>query len=118
MTADTAHSVDTQTVESAGLNEGTSSTVVGGPSTEGVSPATIAQEDTPFTTPQTERDPNAYRITILLASSGYRTHISVNRSLLEKASLNDCDGFLVSQLKNALWKDWPAGGPPARIGLT
>jgi hypothetical protein len=56
-----------------------------------------------------EIDPNAFRITILLASSGYRTQISVNRSFLEKASVNEGDGFLVSQLKNAIWKDWPTG---------
>jgi len=57
----------------------------------------------------TEVDPNAFRITILLASSGYRTHISVNRSFLEKASSVDGDGFLISQLKTAIWKDWPSG---------
>src|SRR5579859_814364 len=56
-----------------------------------------------------EIDPNAFRITILLASSGYRTQISVNRSFLEKASVNEGEGFLVSQLKNAIWKDWPSG---------
>jgi hypothetical protein len=57
----------------------------------------------------TEVDPNAFRITILLASSGHRTHISVNRSFLEKASSVDGDGFLISQLKTAIWKDWPSG---------
>lgn len=56
-----------------------------------------------------EIDPNAFRVTILLASSGYRTQISVNRSFLEKASVNEGEGFLVSQLKNAIWKDWPSG---------
>ena len=56
-----------------------------------------------------ETDPNAFKITILLASSGYRTQITINRSFLEKSSTVDGDGFLVSQLKNALWKDWPAG---------
>lgn len=58
-----------------------------------------------------ENDPSAYKITILLASSGYRTQISINRSFLEKASLVGGDGFLVGQLKNAIWKDWPSGGP-------
>jgi hypothetical protein len=58
----------------------------------------------------TEIDPNAFKITILSAASGYRTHISVNRELLEKAeSPVDGDGFLVGQLKNAIWKDWPSG---------
>lgn len=56
-----------------------------------------------------EIDPNAFKITILLASSGYRTQISINRSFLEKSSIVEADGFLVSQLKNAIWKDWPAG---------
>lgn len=56
-----------------------------------------------------EIDPNAFKITILLASSGYRIHISVNRSFLEKTSSVEGDGFLVSQLKNAIWKDWPSG---------
>jgi hypothetical protein len=56
-----------------------------------------------------EIDPNAFRVTILLASSGYRTQISVNRSFLEKASITEGEGFLISQLKNALWKDWPSG---------
>ena len=56
-----------------------------------------------------DSDPNAFRITILLASSGYRTHISVNRAFLEKASLHEGDGFPVSALKTALWKDWPSG---------
>jgi hypothetical protein len=65
----------------------------------------------PVSTTIAEPDPNAYRITILLASSGYRTQISVNRALLEKSAIHDGDGFLVSQLKNALWKDWPSGIP-------
>ena len=56
-----------------------------------------------------EIDPNAFKVTILLASSGYRTQISVNRSFLEKASFGEGDEFLVSQLKNAIWKDWPSG---------
>jgi hypothetical protein len=56
-----------------------------------------------------EIDPNAFKITILLASSGYRTQISINRSFLEKSSIVEADGFLVSQLKNAIWKDWPSG---------
>ena len=56
-----------------------------------------------------EIDPNAFRVTILLASSGYRTHVSVNRSFLEKASINEGEGCLVSQLKDAIWKDWPSG---------
>ena len=63
-------------------------------------------------------DPNAFKITILLASSGYRTHISINRAFLEKASLHEGDDFLVSQLKNALWKDWPAGMSPFHIVLS
>jgi hypothetical protein len=54
-------------------------------------------------------DPNAFRITILLASSGYRSHISVNRAFLEKASLHEGEGFPVSVLKSAIWKDWPSG---------
>ena len=58
----------------------------------------------------TEIDPNAFKITILSAASGYRTQISVNRELLEKAASSvEGDGFLVSQLKNAIWKDWPSG---------
>jgi len=56
-------------------------------------------------------DPNAFKITILLASSGYRTQISINQSFLEKASVVEGDGFLVSQLKTAIWKDWPSGSP-------
>ena len=57
-----------------------------------------------------EIDPNAFKITILSAASGYRTQISVNRELLEKQSSPvDGDGFLVGQLKNAIWKDWPSG---------
>jgi len=58
-------------------------------------------------------DPNAFKITILLASSGNRTQLSINRSFLEKASLVEGDGFLVSQLKNAIWKDWPSDWPDA-----
>jgi hypothetical protein len=57
-------------------------------------------------------DPNAFKITILLASSGYRTQVSINRSLMEKASAVEGDSFLVSQLKNAIWKDWPTGTLP------
>jgi hypothetical protein len=64
-----------------------------------------------------EIDPNAFKITILLASSGYRTQISVNRSFLEKASSIEGDGFLVSQLKNAIWKDWPTGFPLVLVGV-
>jgi hypothetical protein len=57
-----------------------------------------------------EIDPNAFKITILSAASGYRRQISVNRELLEKAaSAVEGDGFLVSQLKNAIWTDWPSG---------
>jgi hypothetical protein len=56
-----------------------------------------------------EIDPNAFKITILLASSGYRTQISINRSILEKSSTVEGDGFLISQLKNAIWKNWPSG---------
>jgi len=56
-----------------------------------------------------EIDPNAFKIIILLASSGYRTQISVNRSFLEKASSVEGEEFLVSQLKTAIWKDWPSG---------
>jgi hypothetical protein len=56
-----------------------------------------------------EIDPNAFKITILLASSGYRTQISINRSFLEKSSIVEGDGFVISQLKNAIWKDWPSG---------
>jgi hypothetical protein len=63
----------------------------------------------PESTTITEPDPNAFKVTILLASSGYRTQISVNRSLLEKESSVEGEGFLVSQLKNVLWKDWPSG---------
>lgn len=59
-----------------------------------------------------EIDPNAFKITILLASSGYRTQISINRSFMEKASAVEGDSFLVSQLKNAIWKDWPTGTLP------
>jgi len=58
-----------------------------------------------------DNDPSAYKITILLASSGYRTQISINRSFLEKASSVEAEGFLISQLKNAIWKDWPSGCP-------
>jgi len=62
----------------------------------------------------TEIDPNAFKITILSAASGYRTHISVNRELLEKAASSvEGDGFLVSQLKNAIWRDWPSDWPDA-----
>ena len=67
----------------------------------------------------TEIDPNAFKITILSAASGYRTQISVNRELLEKAeSPVEGDGFLVSQLKNAVWKDWPSGITTLRCNRT
>lgn len=56
-----------------------------------------------------ESDPKAFKITILLASSGYRTQISINRSFLEKESSVEGEGFLISQLKTAIWKDWPSG---------
>ena len=56
-----------------------------------------------------EPDPNAFKITILLASTGYKIQLSINRSFLEKASSVDADGFLISQLKTAIWKDWPSG---------
>ena len=82
--------------------------------------AHAAEELLPQSTPQSpchtpqesnisEIDPNAFKITILLASSGYRTQISINRSFLEKSSTVEGDGFLISQLKNAIWKDWPSG---------
>src|SRR5271156_3833808 len=62
----------------------------------------------------TEIDPNAFKITILSAASGYRKQISVNRELLEKAASSvEGDGFLVGQLKNAIWTDWPSGSTPA-----
>ena len=80
----------------------------------------ISAEEEPATPPSpspppaesttiTEVDPNAFKVIILLASSGYRTQISINRSLLEKESSVDREGFLVSQLKYVLWKDWPSG---------
>ena len=82
--------------------------------------AHVAEESLPEPTPQSpshsgresnisEIDPNAFKITILLASSGYRTQISINRSFLEKSSIVEGDGFVISQLKNAIWKDWPSG---------
>jgi hypothetical protein len=82
--------------------------------------AHAAEEPLPQPTPQSpsdtqpesnisEIDPNAFKITILLASSGYRTQISINRSFLEKSSTVEGDRFLISQLKNAIWKDWPSG---------
>jgi hypothetical protein len=93
-----------------------------------VTPPTMPQSDTateehpPATEPQRQSpprvrresninvaDPHAFKITILLASSGNRTQLSINRSSLEKASLVEGDGFLISQLKNAIWKDWPSG---------
>lgn len=82
--------------------------------------AQVTEESLPEPTPQSpshsgresnisEIDPNAFKITILLASSGYRTQISINRSFLEKSSIVEGDGFVISQLKNAIWKDWPSG---------
>lgn len=95
--------------------DNTNSLALSAPSTE-PSPT----EDPPPQTPQSpsrnrpelnisENDPNAFKVTILLASSGYRTQVSINRSFLEKSSIVGGDGFLVSQLKNAIWKDWPSG---------
>jgi hypothetical protein len=80
------------------------------------SPETESGEAAPQSPSQTrqdsnisETDPNAFKITILLASTGYKALLSINRSFLEKASSVDVDGFLVSQLKAAIWKDWPSG---------
>ena len=55
------------------------------------------------------QDPNAFKVVVLLASSGYRTSLSINRSFMEKMSIVEGDGFTIAQLKSAIWKDWPSG---------
>ena len=111
--------VSSATLSSAPLPSSDFQTAVDGTSSETDAPQeTQAQSGSRIHRESTisDSDPNAFKITILLASSGYRTHLIINRSFLEKASLIEGDAFSVNQLKIALWKDWPSGIIQSRWG--
>jgi len=103
---------ESQTIANTDTAEATPKPSQEQPTTVSPEPAPSRRDSTPVPHRQSSGgnpDPNAFRITILLASSGYKTRISVNRAFLEKASLHEGDGFPVGALKSAIWKDWPSG---------